>query len=153
MAVGRNMIHTHSNTVLLQYTVKHRTPDQIRTGNFVIFPNLKWFGNKLVQNFVGRNKLVRKILVSEFSWSERTNSGMVKQQALWTNLGSSICNFLLIAMCDLDETFRECLSDFPSGIAITKQNKICMIHFKHNRIFYREIWRTSSESTQLRVAD
>ena len=29
------------------------------------------------------NKLVRKILVSGVSWSERTYSGMVKEQELW----------------------------------------------------------------------
>ena len=57
-----------------QDTVKHRTLDQIRTSNFVIFPNFKWFGNKLVQNLVGWNKLARKILVLGFSWSERTSS-------------------------------------------------------------------------------
>ena len=57
-------------------TVKHRNPNQIRTGNFLIFLNFKWFGNKLV----------RKILVLGFSSSERTNSGMVGQQELWTNL-------------------------------------------------------------------
>ena len=38
----------------------------------------------------------------------------------------------------------------PFGISITIQNKICMIHFKHNKI---EFWKTLSEFTQLRVAD
>ena len=117
----------------------------------MIFPSLKWFGNKLVWNFVGRSKLVQKILVSGFSWSERTNSGMVKQQELWTNLSISICNLSLIATSHWDETFRECLPDYPFGIEITMQNEICMIHFKHNKIFYREIWKNLSLFTQLIV--
>ena len=45
-------------------------------------------------------------------------------------------------MSDLDETFRECLPDIPFGIAITMQKKNRMIHFKHNKFFYREIWKT-----------
>ena len=49
-------------------------------------------------------------MVSEFSWSERTNSGMVKQQE----------------MTDLDKSFRECLQDTLFDIAImyheTEQN-------------------------------
>ena len=33
-------------------TVKHRTPDQIKTSYLVTFPNLKWFGNKLVRKIL-----------------------------------------------------------------------------------------------------
>ena len=103
-------------------TVKHRTLDQIdqiRTGNVVIFLNLKWFSNKLklARNLIGRNKFVWKKLVSGFILSERTNSWMVKQYELWTDLSISIiCNLLIIAMTNLDETYRECLPDIPSGI-------------------------------------
>ena len=64
--------------------------------------------------------------MSGFSWPERTNSGVVTV---------SICNLLIVATYDLDETFRECLSDIFFGIAITIQNISCMIHFKHNEIF------------------
>ena len=74
---------------------------------------------------------------------------MVKQQELWTTLSVSFCNLLVFAMSDLDETFRECLPDYPFGIEITMQNKICMIHFKHNKIFYREILKNLSLFTQL----
>ena len=66
--------------------------------------------------------------MSGFSWSERTNSGMVKQEELWTNLSFSTCNLLIIAMSDLDKTLRECSPDVPFGIAIKTQNTICMIH-------------------------
>ena len=119
-------------------TVKHRTPDQMRTRNFVIFPNLKWSGNELVRNFVGRNKL--KDISFGVKLVREDNSGMVKQQELGTNWTASICtNLLIISMSDMDETFKECLPDIPSGITITIQNKICMWHFKHNRIFYGEI--------------
>ena len=52
-------------------TERYQTPDQIRTGDFVILPNFKWFGNKLVRKFFEPNKLVRKILVSGFSWSDQ----------------------------------------------------------------------------------
>lgn len=80
---------------------------------------------------------------------------MVKQQELWTNLSVSIGNLLMIAMSDLDETFRKCLPDIAFGIAITIQNITRMIHFKHKEIFYREILRTLSQFlfTQLRVTD
>ena len=44
--------------------------------------------------------------MSGFSWSERTNSGMVKQEELWTNLSFSTCNLLIIAMSDLNKTQR-----------------------------------------------
>ena len=64
--------------------------------------------------------------MSGFSWPERTNSGMVTV---------SICDLLIVAIYDLDETFRECLSDISFGIAIRIQNTSCMIHFKHNEIF------------------
>ena len=87
----------------------------------------------MVRNFVSRQKLVQKISVTGFSWSERTHSGMVKQQELWTNLSVSICNLLLVAIYDLDETFGECLPDIPFGIVITIQNIICMINFKHKK--------------------
>ena len=56
-------------------------------------------------------------------------------------------------MSDMDETFRKYLPDIPFGIAITIQNKIRMIHFKHKKIFYREILRALSQSAQLRVTD
>ena len=59
----------------------------------------------------------------------------------------------MITMSDMDETFRKYLPDIPFGIAITIQNKIRMIHFKHKKIFYREILRALSKSTQLRVTD
>ena len=36
---------------------------------------------------------------------------------------------------------------------ITIQNIICIIHCKHNKIFYWEIWKTLSEFIQLRVTD
>ena len=59
----------------------------------------------------------------------------------------------MITMSDMDETFRKYLPDIPFGIAITIQNKIRMIHFKHKKIFYREILRALSKFTQLRVTD
>ena len=103
------------------------------------FSELIWFGNKLV----------RKILVSGLSWSERTNSGILKQEGLPTNLSVSICNVLIIAMSYLDETFRKCYPDIPFGISITIKN---MIHFKNNeKQSYGEIWKTLSEFTLLRV--
>ena len=96
-------------------------PTRIEPVIFGIFPNLKWSGNKLVRNFVSRKKLVQKISVLGFSWSERTNSGMVKQQELWTNLSVSICNLLIVAMYVLDETFRGCCclyNKFAQGVVM-----------------------------------
>ena len=55
----------------------------------------------------------------------------------------------IIEMSNLDETFRKFLPDIPFGVAITIQNKICMIHFKQNKISYREIWKTLSEKIYL----
>ena len=49
----------------LELTVKHRSSDQLSSGKIVKFPKLSWSGNKLVRNFVGRNKLVRMLLVPE----------------------------------------------------------------------------------------
>ena len=59
----------------------------------------------------------------------------------------------MIAMSDLDATFKKYLPGIPYGIAITIQNIIRMIHFKHKKIFYREILRALSKFTQLRVTD
>ena len=56
-------------------------------------------------------------------------------------------------MSDLNETFRKCLPDIYFGIAITIQNWICMIHLKHSKKIYREIWKTLSEFTQLRLIE
>ena len=98
--------------------MKHRTLDQIRTNNFVIFPNFNGFRNQLVQN----------IFVSGFSWTERNNFRIVKQRKLWTNLSVSICNALITTISDLDETFSRCLLDI--SFAFTTQN---MMHFKHNK--------------------
>ena len=96
----------------------------------VIFPKSRWSGVFKVRNFDSRIKFVRKIFVSGVSWSKRTNSGMVKQKELWRNLSVSICNILIIAMSDLDETFRKHFPDISFGIAITIQNKIRMIRSK-----------------------
>ena len=64
--------------------------------------------------------------------SERNNSSMVTQQEPWTNLSVTIYNLVLIAISSLNKTSIKCLPDIPYGIAITKQNIIHMIHFKHN---------------------
>ena len=90
--------------------------DLLETVNLVIFPKSRRSRVCRVWNFVGGNKLVRKILMSEVN-----NSGMAKQQELWPNFSVSICNLLIIAISHLDETFRKCLPHFPFDIAITIQ--------------------------------
>jgi hypothetical protein len=50
-------------TAITQYEMKlsfsetSNSGDHLETGELVIFSKLKWSGNYLVQNFVGRNKL------------------------------------------------------------------------------------------------
>ena len=63
----------HETSRLNGTIVNHRTPDQTRTGNFVIFLDLQWFGNKLVRNFAGPNKLER--YCQGLSGLENINSG------------------------------------------------------------------------------
>ena len=59
-------------------TVKHQSLDLLETDNQINLLKSTCFKVFKVQNFVGQNKLVLEKLVSGVSWSERTNSGMVR---------------------------------------------------------------------------
>ena len=106
----------------LQWNIELRTRLEPVISWFLRTQNGSVISWSQLRNFVGRKKSVRKVLMWGFSLSERTHSGMVKLQELWTNFCFSICNLLIIAMFDLDETFR---------------TKFAWYTFKNNKIFYR----------------
>ena len=66
----------------------------------------------------------------------------------------SICNLLIVAIYDLDETFGECLPDIPFGIAITMQNIICMINFKLKKDFiekFDKVYQSSHSKHTVKI--